>query len=175
MLEKPAVDKPQDAEAAQKLAAIQLPPAFVTGRVAARALSAAIPLHVDPANAGSLPLPAVLCCPGHLVRREEEPTSPTTDSLLHVALDQARAATSSGLAAVSKPAIDALPGSDAFKERVLDLLGQPNQAGSMLNGVAAASDAFYDFDEYIFLRNPDDLHVDPRVSGRDREQVITFP
>lgn len=167
MLEKPAIDKPPAAEAAQKLAAIQPPPPFVTGKVAARALRAAIPLHVDPAKSGSLPLPAVLCCPGHLVRREEEPTFPTTDSLSPVTFDRARAATIAGLATAGKAAVDSLPGSDAFKERVLDLLGQPHQAESMLNGVAAASDAFYDFDEYIFLRDPEDPYFDPRVSGSE--------
>ncbi|WP_129803481.1 hypothetical protein [Streptomyces sp. F001] len=54
------------------------------------------------------------------------------------------------------------PADDALDAQLALLLGEDASGGTVLAGIDAASDATYDFDEYVFLRNAEDPYVDPR-------------
>jgi hypothetical protein len=66
-------------------------------------------------------------------------------------------------AVVAAAAMD--PTQAAFDAQIAHLLGADTTGASVLAGIDAASDATYDFDEYVFLRNTDDPYVDPRRPG----------
>ncbi len=117
----------------------------------ARSLAAQVRLAPDPDTGLDAMSPAILCSSGQLVRRDD---------------DALPAATTEHQASRLEEATDSeIPGVEAFRQRVQDLLGTSKQADAALAGVAAASDAFYDFDEYIFLRDIDDPYVDPNANS----------
>lgn len=138
-------------------------PLYIPQKSSRRTLDASLPVDVLASAAPGTPLPTVLCCPAHLVRHEEITSSddhPQSLSTLSMALSAKPG--KAGDAAVTVPEI---PSAEAFQKQVQSMLEDAQGGASTPAGEVRASDTFYDFDEYLFLRNTDDPYVDPRAPG----------
>ena len=136
---------------------------YIPQKMSHRSLNASVPTDVLASTDPQAPLPAVMCCPAHLVRREEIPSgqeAPRQMSLRSMAIT-----TASGTTGETAAPIGEIPSAEVFQQRVQDLLDDGQGTTHTPGGDIAASDAFYDFDEYLFLRNTDDPYVDPRAPG----------
>lgn len=141
---------------------------YIPQKLSHRPISASVPTDFLASTDPQAPLPSVLCCPAHLVRQDEFPAgdeAPGQMSLRSMSVT-APSAPTGGVAT----GIDEIPSAEIFQQRVQDLLGDGQGTTRTPGGDIAAADAFYDFDEYLFLRNTDDPYVDPRVPGS--QQVI---
>ncbi|HRB16651.1 MAG TPA: hypothetical protein PK224_12730 [Nitrospira sp.] len=136
---------------------------YIPQKMSHRSLSASVPTDVLASTAPRVPLPSVLCCPAHLVRRDEFPV--VHESPRQISQRSIRVTTSSVTTGEATAPIGEIPSAEVFQQRVQDLLDDGHGTTHTPGGDIAASDAFYDFDEYLFLRNTDDPYVDPRVAG----------
>lgn len=136
---------------------------YIPQKLSRRTLDAALPVDVLASTDPGAPLPTVLCCPAHLVRHED-PASGEQDLGLMSTRSMALRATpgTGGDAGVEVPEI---PSAEAFQKHVQNMLEDAQGSTTTPAGEIRASDAFYDFDEYLFLRNTDDPYVDPRAPG----------
>lgn len=119
----------------------------------AKPLAAQVRLTPDLEGAPDAMSPAILCSSGQLVRRDD------------VELSAAGAETERQASTIVEVTGSEIPGLEAFRERVQDLLSAAKPSDAALAGISAATDAFYDFDEYIFLRDIDDPYVDPNSNS----------
>ncbi len=165
MISKPATTKTRVTRSIPSETATSAQPTFNLRTASGRPLSANIPVAPSPEGAGHLPLPVVLCSPPHLVRRDahHSKAQPLLPSV--TAVSKASLTSADSLTVEPSEGAYSVPADDTFREQVANLLGRGSETGNVLGGLAAASDAFYDFDEYIFLRNTDDPYVDPRTFG----------